>query len=129
MTHKHNKEYDAAYRKVPEHKKKQKEYAQKYYLANKERFWNLSKELRQKVLDKFGRRCNNPACQWLNLDGTRGCTEERCLQVDHVHNGGNKERKNIKYIDYYKLILKDETGKYQLLCANCNWIKRKEINL
>ena len=27
---------------------------------------------------------------------------------------------------YYKNILKDITGKYQLLCANCNFIKSFE---
>ena len=26
----------------------------------------------------------------------------------------------------YKLVLSDTTGRFQLLCANCNWIKRLE---
>jgi len=125
----HNKKYDVAYRQTQEHKEKQGQYAKKYYLVNKDKLLVKARELRQKVLNKFGRRCNNPACQWLNLDGTRGCTEERCLQIDHINNGGNKERKNLRYTDYYKLVIEDNSGKYQLLCANCNWIKRKEINL
>src|SRR6267378_2958291 len=110
----HNKKYDVAYRQTQEHKEKQGQYAKKYYLVNKDKLLVKARELRQKVLNKFGRRCNNPACQWLNLDGTRGC---------------NKERKNLRYTDYYKLVIEDNSGKYQLLCANCNWIKRKEINL
>jgi Zn-finger protein len=30
-------------------------------------------------------------------------------------------------IRYMKNVIADTTGKYQLLCANCNWIKRHEM--
>lgn len=56
-----------------------------------------------------------------------GFSDRRALQIDHINGGGSKERK-IKYgrsaFDY---ILKEILGgskKYQILCANCNWIKR-----
>jgi hypothetical protein len=31
-------------------------------------------------------------------------------------------------MSYYYRVLQDQTGKYQLLCANCNAIKRVEKN-
>lgn len=63
-----------------------------------------------------------------------GFDDKRALQFDHVAGGGTKDR-NItgKNGGYYrnrsicKSIVKGE-GKFQLLCANCNWIKRTENN-
>lgn len=82
--------------------------------------------LREKVLTKYGRKCNNPACQWLNADGSRGCVDTRCIQIDHVHGGGKQELKSLHQHQYHKKVLADAEGNYQLLCANCNWIKRSE---
>ena len=50
------------------------------------------------------------------------------LQVDHKYGGGSAHRRGEQsYMAYYGGIL-DEimrgSDKYQLLCANCNWIKR-----
>ncbi len=54
----------------------------------------------------------------------------RALQIDHVNGGGNKERR--RSVDQYYKIVKESIinneEKYQLLCANCNWIKRYENN-
>ena len=82
--------------------------------------------LREKILIKLGRKCGNPACQWLNADGSRGCTDSRCLQVDHVYGGGKQELKSMCRRSYLRKVLADVDGIYQLLCANCNWIKRSE---
>ena len=52
----------------------------------------------------------------------------RALQIDHVNGGGNKARKeNPSWSVFYREIL-DGVHKYpvQLLCANCNFIKRHE---
>ena len=55
-----------------------------------------------------------------------GFSDPRALQIDHIDGGGNREIKKIgTYRIYYK-ILKGQTSEYQLLCANCNWIKRVE---
>lgn len=81
-------------------------------------------KLRESIIRKLGGKCSNPACQWLNADGSRGCTDVRCLQVDHVFNDGSKERKEFTQIALWNKILADTDGRYQLLCANCNWIKR-----
>lgn len=84
------------------------------------------RDFRRRALAKLGGRCANPACQWLNADGSRGCTDERCLQIDHVKGGGNKERlSGVGHgWTFYRRVLADTEGLYQALCANCNWIKR-----
>jgi hypothetical protein len=80
--------------------------------------------LRNKAIEKLGRRCSNPRCKWVNEDGTIGCTDRRCLQIDHVKGGGKRDRETMCSSMFIHKVLKDKTGAYQLLCANCNWIKR-----
>lgn len=75
--------------------------------------------LRNKILDMLWRKC--AAC---------GTTDIRVLAIDHVNGGGRKERKRFKsYYSYLKHVL-DELSvgskNYQLLCANCNQIKKHE---
>lgn len=59
-----------------------------------------------------------------------GFVDARALQIDHVEGGGGKElRKSGNRRFYYRKVwLSLEAGErvYQLLCANCNWIKRAE---
>ena len=54
-----------------------------------------------------------------------GFSDIRALQIDHINGGGSKERKTKSGKSYLYHVLKD-LSKYQLLCANCNWIKRYE---
>lgn len=53
----------------------------------------------------------------------------RALAIDHINAGGNAERKKIGG-GYYSKVLKDilnkKKHKYQLLCFNCNQIKKVE---
>lgn len=73
-------------------------------------------ELRDKVLAHFGNICNR--C---------GFSDKRTLQIDHVHGGGTQHIKKVSsHVIRYNEALTDTTGKYQLLCANCNWIKKYE---
>ena len=78
---------------------------------------DYARKLRAAVLAFLGGRCVQ--C---------GFADGRALQVDHINGGGRQDR--LKYgtspAGYYRHILKDTTSKYQLLCANCNWIKRVE---
>ena len=72
------------------------------------------------VFGKFGGVCNH--CGFHDL---------RALQIDHKFGGGTAERRLIK--DTYQLVRNISKGRvdinlYQLLCANCNWIKRYENN-
>ena len=62
-----------------------------------------------------------------------GFDDNRALQIDHINGGGYTERKEYSKnpSKYYKNILDsilNKENKYQLLCANCNWIKRFENN-
>lgn len=58
-----------------------------------------------------------------------GFDDYRALQLDHVQGDGVGERSNRKKIN--RAIVRgwiETSGKYQILCANCNWIKRFENN-
>ena len=59
-----------------------------------------------------------------------GFDDYRALQIDHVHGNGAKDRAKYRTTySYHKAILnkiKAGSKDYQLLCANCNWIKRFE---
>jgi len=60
-----------------------------------------------------------------------GFSDPRALQIDHINGGGHSERKKIRSTTIYSKIISNynvEKYKYQLLCANCNWIKRYENN-
>lgn len=76
--------------------------------------------LRNEIIDKFGAKCKN--C---------GFADRRALQIDHVRGGGSKELKKNNGSKYLKNVLasfSQEENPYQLLCANCNWIKRYTHN-
>lgn len=86
--------------------------------------YKTSAIMRQALLAFFGGRCVR-------------CTfsDWRALQLDHINGGGYKDNpKGTRRSSYtlYALIRLTETkpdmmkAKYQLLCANCNWIKRYE---
>lgn len=67
----------------------------------------------------------------LNLLGNRcikcGISDTRVLQIDHINGGGHKDVVSFSgYSIYYRHILEVKGIGYQLLCANCNWIKRYE---
>ena len=49
------------------------------------------------------------------------------LQIDHINGGGVKELKKVNGTEHTKKVIRsvlNKENKYQLLCANCNWIKR-----
>ena len=51
----------------------------------------------------------------------------RAFQIDHINGGGVTKIKSFKSRDaYYQHIIESEAKGYQLLCANCNQIKRIE---
>ena len=58
-----------------------------------------------------------------------GIDDPRVLQVDHIYGGGHQDRQLFGSGGtwaFTKDVLQHTTRKYQLLCANCNWIKRWE---
>ncbi len=67
----------------------------------------------------------SPRCSICGYD-----KDVRALQIDHVDGGGSAELRggHGAGLAYYLRVLRDTTGRYQLLCANCNKIKRYEKN-
>jgi len=55
-----------------------------------------------------------------------GFSDARALQIDHVNGGGTKQRKELGRDTKYSQYIREHTTEFQLLCANCNWIKRAE---
>jgi len=99
-----------------------REYRREWYQKNKDRLKLVERaarigrddywRYRHAALEKLGGKCSR--C---------GFTDSRALQIDHVNGGGKKEI--LRGWRWIKKIVTDPTG-YQLLCANCNWIKRHE---
>lgn len=94
-------------------------------------------ETRKKYNEKMGsfyrnaRRERRDSC-FIGLGGKCakcGFSDFRALQVDHINGDGNVERHLLRRNDYYPNVLKSflaDEKRYQLLCCNCNWIKREE---
>lgn len=66
-----------------------------------------------------------------------GFLDKKALQIDHINGDGCKDRQERKIAGkangstYYKYVLQSflkRENKYQLLCANCNWIKKYDNN-
>ena len=76
--------------------------------------YHLNKE---KVFNLLGDKCTR--C---------GFEDKRALQLDHINGDGPTDRKVINTWRRLEKILTDTTYRlsFQLLCANCNWIKRAE---
>ena len=57
-----------------------------------------------------------------------GFSDIRALQIDHINGGGSNKERN-RNSSYYKKVAKSiekNEKEFQILCANCNWIKRWE---
>ena len=54
-------------------------------------------------------------------------SDRRALQIDHVDGNGNSHRKEypIGSTRFYRYV-EEHPAEFQILCANCNWIKRSE---
>jgi hypothetical protein len=79
---------------------------------------NHCRILRQNVLESIGKgKIECAKC---------GFNDVRAIQIDHINGGGVAHFKSsISSTSYYSSMLY-ELEKYQLLCANCNSIKRYE---
>ena len=103
-----------------------KEYRRNYYRQPevKSRVSKKVQELRGTLLEVLGGKCNH--C---------GFTDSRALQFDHIHGDGSKSRKESgnhrNRESYYRMLLQNPEytlSNIQILCANCNWIKRFDNN-
>lgn len=95
--------------------------SKEYYRNNPHLQKEYYKKQRTTVIDKLGGKCAH--C---------GFSDVRALQIDHIHGGGIKEIRKIGNAKIERNILGmsiiEMKRKYQLLCANCNWIKRYKNN-
>ncbi len=108
--------FDSDRKKSPKSRIVQQKTRNKYRkeIRERQRIWYL--ELKEKVFNLLGDKCVK--C---------GFSDKRALQIDHVNGGGYQEIKNLSARQRYHNVLKSielKDNKYQLLCANCNWIKR-----
>ena len=96
-----------------------------YYAKNPQRFIAYRKASVQKyrsaVLTLLGDKC----CQC-------GYSQRPALQIDHVQGGGKEQFRKLGNTEkYYKHVIQQITlgsKEYQLLCANCNQLKRHNNN-
>ena len=92
--------------------------SEKKYYAGKGRLslLLLRQRKRKEVLDHLGGKCQQ--C---------GYSDYRALQIDHVNGKGSRERRRLykssASYKFYKRVKLDKKNRYQILCANCNWIK------
>jgi hypothetical protein len=118
------KTHEYYFKNKDKRKDKRIKYSKEYCIKNKDKM-NLyarehQREIRIKVIEMMGGKCVK--C---------GFEDIRALQIDHIDGGGYKERKEASSKNFNRRVIKSlETGeiKFQLLCANCNWIKRHENN-
>ncbi|OGL70084.1 hypothetical protein A3D60_03415 [Candidatus Uhrbacteria bacterium RIFCSPHIGHO2_02_FULL_47_29] len=77
------------------------------------------KQIRKEVIKMLGGKCKR--CNFSDI---------RALQIDHVNGNGSKEVKSFyggnKTMQRYIFTGRLPKENYQILCANCNWIKRHE---
>lgn len=102
--------------------------SKRFYYKNREnileRAYTYTFKKRIQVLRHYGGEI--PKCQNCGFD------DIDCLALDHIHNGGNKERRanpKLNYYSWWKWIIDHNYPKdYQVLCCNCNW-KKHILNL
>lgn len=96
-----------------------KKFYKNHSLKRKIETREYQRRLRKATLDLLGGKCIR--CEFSDF---------RALQIDHINGGGNKDiKKKGRGGQYYNQVIKsflNNENVYQLLCANCNWIKRSE---
>ena len=92
---------------------------EKYAEYNRTYTREYRRKLRKEIVAQYGGKCAR--C---------GFDDIRALQIDHLNGAGAKHRKEV--VSAYLILGWLKRNKYpkgfQILCANCNWIKRFENN-
>jgi len=108
-----------------------------YYQKNKERIKKWAREYQRKEIPKLKHRIlsNKRYARYRDemfkvLGGgickRCGFSDKRALAIDHKDNDGYSERKRIRSIAQLRKKVLEEPHRYQILCFNCNQIKRYE---
>jgi hypothetical protein len=130
-------DYMRSYRQRPEVKKARREYLKKFIKTHPEEWRKIVQRsgkkrrdrLRNEIITLLGGKCSSPTCAVPN-----GMTDKRCLQIDHLNREAKHREKyhgqalnsSEAYLREVLTSIKSGKKNYQLLCANCNWIKRFE---
>ena len=102
---------------------KHPDYANNSYYKHREKHLEQRKAYRQKiktlVLTYYSR--GEPTC--------RTCNEKRldCLSIDHINGKGAEHRRQlgVSGLEFYRWLIKNNyPNGFQVLCMNCQWIKR-----
>ena len=105
---------------------KQREKTRQWRAKNREASIDISRRAdlkryhgtKDEAFELLGNKCIK--CCW---------TDRRALQIDHIEAIGDAKRRELNQRGrvLYREV-KANPSKFQLLCANCNWIKRAENN-
>lgn len=106
----------------PDFIRRSKEYSKKSYIKNfdnkqayqKQRWESIRIQTMESVGDLKCAKC--------------GFEDTRALQIDHINGEGRQHRKQFTSNKHYMKYIKDNPSGFQILCANCNFIKRDENN-
>ena len=114
----YSKQYEATHREQKNKQMREYRHVHPHYGVAGGRNWR--RKLRKRVINHFGGKC-----VWC------GFADWRALQIDHINGGGRKAFLNDRPspVRYHLDLLTAKPGiVYQLLCANCNQIKKYERN-
>ena len=107
------------------HKERELRETTKYYYKNKEKLklhhQNKMRSILGEIYDILGKKCQ--LC---------GISDMKVLQIDHIHGGGNYQRKILTGDKGYQFILKEVksgSDNYRILCANCNLLEAIKLGL
>lgn len=128
------KEYMKVYSKSSKYKESRKmwyenhpekviEYSRNNYKRNKEKINRKKKELTLTLKKELMKLLGGIICVKC------GYSDIRALQFDHIHGDGAKDKLRSHMLEFCKYYLKNPKitkKKLQVLCANCNWVKRWE---
>lgn len=125
MLGKNNKaDYDKKYyirvKDTEEYKERKRKYNARDYYNRREQRLLRERDKRNKLRLELMELLGGPQCRRC------GFADFRALQFDHINGGGTKERR--EQINVWQVLshIKNNLSEFQVLCANCNWIKRIE---
>ena len=97
--------------------------------ANRARDVQMNREERTRLKDEAIARYSDGTCSCVRC----GFNDPRALQIDHINDDGADQRREVggsrtsAGTTFYRWLRRNKyPDGYQVLCANCNWIKEIE---
>lgn len=105
-----------------------------YYIKNKDQERNRKSGAHRQLLIMLGGQCVCTRHDCWHI-GFCGLADVRLLHLDHIHGDGVQDRgkhgrftSNTPMVNYYLRHPNEAKDRLQVLCANCNWLKRFHNN-